>query len=269
MSTFVVGDVQGCLTGLQKLLQAMSFDPNRDRLWLAGDAVNRGPHSLEVLRFITELPACQMVLGNHDLHALALHFDCWPEGKKHTMDALMQAPDAKQLLHWLRAQPLLLEDTTTNTILTHAGIYPHWSLEKAKEYAGEVEALLRSADPRSSLLAHMYGNTPDRWHEDLVGPDRHRFIINAFTRMRYVSKEGALDFTCTDPPPAQDTNLIPWYQDSHPSWQGTTLLFGHWASLQAKPIAPSIIPLDGGYVWGHNMVGYELESGQMWRVQAT
>lgn len=259
MSTYVIGDLQGCLTPLRHLLDHLKFDPAEDRLWFAGDLVNRGPESLETLRFVRDLgDSAESVLGNHDLHLLAVMHGVRKAGERDTLKPILKAHDSDELAHWLRHRPLMLVDPATSHLLVHAGIHPHWSLELARSIAYETEKLLQSKR-YDKFLQQMYGNKPRRWKRSLEGVERARFAINVFTRMRYCEADGALDFDFTGPPRSAPKKLIPWYRIPERQPVGMTVLFGHWSSHPAMA-PPGIVPLDRGCLWGGSLAAYTLES---------
>jgi len=264
VSTYVVGDVQGCLQPLQCLLREVDFSPGRDRLWSVGDLVNRGPDSLQTLRYCHALgDSLVVVLGNHDLHLLAVAAGVRTAGRSDTLADILAAPDRDELLGWLRRQPLLHREH--GCTLVHAGIPPQWTLDEAAGYAREVEAALRGPDG-DAFLAAMYGNEPAAWSGDLQGLDRLRVITNYLTRMRHCSADGVLDLgskgAAPTPGAAPDgVTVAPWF--SHPGRRNTgeRILFGHWASLQGQTNDPDIIGLDTGCVWDGALSLYALDTG--------
>jgi bis(5'-nucleosyl)-tetraphosphatase (symmetrical) len=266
MSTYAIGDVQGCFEHLKALLHHIQFDPTKDRLWFAGDLVNRGPESLETLRFIQQIPQVVTVLGNHDMHLLALAAGLFPEYKSHTLSEILSAPDQDELIDWLRHQSLLHHDAQHATTLVHAGIYPGWTLTQAQRYANEVEEVLQSDDYRS-LLENIYDDTPTRWEEGLTGWDRLRFIINVFTRMRFCTAQYALDFHKKGGIDQRDATWMPWFDAPHRAMQDQAIIFGHWSALQGKSNTESIHPIDGGCVWGNSLIAMRLEDKQCFEVQ--
>jgi bis(5'-nucleosyl)-tetraphosphatase (symmetrical) len=253
LATYTVGDVQGCLTQLEALLEQLDFDPARDRLRFAGDLVNRGPRSLEVLRLVRGLgDAVETVLGNHDLHLLAAVHDRRQPSRGDTLEAVLDAPDRDLLIDWLRHRPLLHESPGSGLVLVHAGLPPAWDLETARACARELEAVLAS-DRLSTFLGHMYGNTPRCWSDDLDGWERLRFITNAFTRLRYCDARGCLDLRAKQPPGRQAAGLLPWFAVPGRRSRGVPIVFGHWATLQLEtPLDPShgVWHVDTGCVWG-------------------
>ena len=260
-STYLVGDIQGCFESLEALLAAVGFS-DVDRLWCVGDLVNRGPDSLSVLHFargLGERFAC--VLGNHDLHFLAMVYGGHPHRATDTMETLLDAPDCGELAEWLRHQPLLIEGD--DWVVVHAGIPHTWTIGTARANAREVEAVIRGPD-HAEFFRRMYGNEPALWGDDLVGMDRHRATVNYLTRMRLVDGEGRLEFshkgTLDDLPPG----YAPWF--SYPTQINGTLYFGHWAALDGATGNPRVVGLDTGCVWGRSMTAIRLEDGQTFSV---
>ena len=251
MANYIVGDIQGCFDELQKLLDKACFDPKLDTLWLAGDLVARGPKSLETLRFVKSLgPSAVPILGNHDLHLLAISLGVHPLKKKDKTANIFAADDKDELLDWLRRQPLLAEHD--DFVVCHAGISPQWTLKQARSAAREVETIL-SSDNWASLVEQMYSNTPDLWHDNLQGIERYRYIINAYTRMRFCSPDGRLDMLCKQPPnEIKQDNLIPWFKLKKRAKVKKTILFGHWAALMGCQ-RKDVIGLDTGCVWGGDL----------------
>lgn len=275
MATYIVGDIQGCFDPLRRLLDKLRFDPASDRLWATGDLVNRGPKSLETLRFFHSLgDSALTVLGNHDLHLLAMaHGHAQPK-RSDTLDTILAAPDRDTLLEWLQGQPLLHYDQAFNVVLVHAGIAPQWSIETARACADEVQAVLRSEQaPR--FFAHMYGNEPKVWSDKLHGPERWRVITNYLTRMRFVDAAGALDLGNKKGPDAARPGTMPWF--AHPdirtpaakSAANTTghgtksprIVFGHWASLEGNTGSSRFIGLDTGCIWGGKLTAWRADDG--------
>lgn len=260
MPTYAIGDIQGCFDDLQRLLERLDFDPGRDRLWLVGDLVNRGPKSLETLRFIKALgERAVAVLGNHDLHLLATWRKCKGQKRGDTIAEVLAAPDADEILHWLRRRPLLHHDATLGYSMVHAGLPPQWDLATARQLAAEVEAVLRG-DDFVDFLERMYGNEPDRWSTKLTGWERLRFAVNCFTRLRYVTADGHLEFNYKGKPGTQDSNLVPWFQAEDRRSRGERLVFGHWSTLGLFADG-SVFALDSGCLWGGSLSALCLESG--------
>ncbi|MBE2895869.1 bis(5'-nucleosyl)-tetraphosphatase (symmetrical) [Pasteurellaceae bacterium HPA106] len=253
MATYLVGDLQGCYDELARLLDKVRFDPACDTLWLVGDLVARGDKSLECLRFVKSLgEAGKTVLGNHDLHLLSTALGIKKIKLKDKVDAIFNAPDFAELMDWLRAQPLLREHEEFGFLLCHAGISPDWDLPTARACAREVEAVLQSDDYRT-LLENMYADTPDRWQDDLQGIARWRYILNAYTRMRFCYRDHRLDMACKLPLDQAPDALVAWFTLSNPIYQQRPIVFGHWASLVGVPTPVGIYALDTGCVWGNYM----------------
>lgn len=265
MPTYAIGDIQGCFEPLQCLLRELNFDPARDRLWLAGDVINRGPDSLETLRYLYSIrDALVVVLGNHDLHLLAVYHGLRKAGKNDTLGPILQAPDAPLLLEWLRQQPLLHQDETLGYAMVHAGIPPMWTLPQALSYAQEVETCLRGPD-FLDYLANMYGNEPRQWQESLQGQERHRLITNYFTRMRFCNAEGELELATKESAAAAPEGFSPWFSFLQRKTRHQRILFGHWAALEGQTNIPNAIALDTGCVWGGYLSALCLETGHFTR----
>lgn len=260
MATYAIGDVQGCVVSLHNLLKRIDYRPGTDVLWFAGDLVNRGPQSLEVLRLVSELPDAIVVLGNHDWHLLTLALATKPpeETFDHTMGDILAAPDGPRLIDWLRQQKMLHYDPSFEVLMSHAGIPPCWTLSDALRVSAEIEYILKSTQ-LPDVLDHLYGDEPAVWSESLSGYDRYRFIINALCRMRYVSTSGDLVLEVKGKPQDQSAALIPWYDCPHPLLDSTTILFGHWAALEGKTSHPNAVALDTGCVWGGTLSAYRLD----------
>ncbi len=261
---YAIGDIQGCIDPLKRLLDAIQFNEKEDRLWLVGDLVNRGPASLETLRFIRHLPLTpRVVLGNHDLHLLHCVFNTLKSSfnKDDTLDAIMKAPDRDELCHWLRQQPLLYHDKNTQIVMTHAGIYPHWSLDEATRHAQYFEQALQGEDFKTTL-SYLYGNHPRQWSEELTYDEKLRFICNTFTRMRFCSQEGALQLRYKGPLDEAPENHYPWYAAPHRCMIEETIIFGHWAALNGQCPIPNIYALDTGCVWGKKLTALRLYDKQ-------
>ncbi len=265
MAHYAIGDVQGCYDPLMALLQQCQFNEKTDTLWFTGDLVNRGPQSLDVLRFVKNLPVTpRVVLGNHDIHLLAVAFGHVTLHKHDTLNDILKAPDRDELLHWLRQQPLMHVNKDLGFMLVHAGLYPLWSVDKAQVLAKEVEALLQ-CDDHIKLYEHLYGNEPVVWREDLAGFDRLRFIVNAFTRMRFVNSQGELDLQNKGSDITQN-DYAPWFDHSELNHQPYQLLFGHWAALQGQCDAPGIHALDTGCIWDGKLTAMRLDDGVLFAV---
>jgi bis(5'-nucleosyl)-tetraphosphatase (symmetrical) len=259
VAVYAIGDIQGCYDPFRKLLDEVSFDPSEDTLWLAGDLVNRGPKSLKTLRFVMNLgDSVISVLGNHDLHLLALEAEAVRYGKRFgSLGKLLDAPDSHELCDWLRHRPMAHYDDDLNTLLVHAGTHPCWSVGKTLDLAAEVEDELRHGD-YETLLGKMYGNSPNKWSEKLRGYKRLRFIINCLTRVRMITRTNKLNFTHSGPPWRARKNLMPWYAAGNPATAGTRVIFGHWSQL-GLIVMPNLISLDTGCVWGRQLTAVRLD----------
>jgi len=271
VATYVVGDVQGCLDPLECLLERVRFEPGRDTLWSVGDIVNRGPKCLETLRFFYRLRhSLVMVLGNHDLHLLAVAAGARKPSRSDTLDEILAAPDREELLNWLLYRPLIHHEH--GHTLVHAGIPPQWSVEEAIRYAREVESALRSPDCAAFLRA-MYGNEPAVWSEDLIGMERLRVITNYLTRMRYCTSKGVLDLQSKGTRPLPDVAAVgdkkvsAWFSHKKRKTRGDRIVFGHWAALQGRTDTPLAIGLDSGCVWDGALSLYRLDTGEWTRCE--
>lgn len=256
MAWYAIGDVQGCYHALRKLVADISFNPDRDRLWFTGDLVNRGPDSLAVLRWVRDLrETATTVLGNHDLHLLALSEGLCATKPGDTLEAVLDAPDREELLDWLRRRPLLVVEQ--GRALLHAGLAPGWRLAQARSLAGEVEGRLRGDKPvYRQLLKQMYGNKPCRWDNGLSGVARHRVIINAFTRLRYCRADGHMGLRYKGPPGSQPPDYRPWYEYHRDV--PVRFVFGHWSS-HGDSTQDNAMCLDHGCVWGGRLTAVRLD----------
>jgi bis(5'-nucleosyl)-tetraphosphatase (symmetrical) len=258
MTLYAIGDLQGCDRPFAALLAALDFDARRDRLWLVGDLVNRGPGSLAVLRRVVSLgDAATTVLGNHDLHLLAAAAGIRRPGRNDTLQQVLDAPDAAELIDWLRRRPLLHHDSAASRALVHAGIPPTWSMEEALTEARHVEAQLRG-DAWRAALADMYGNEPREWSAQLEHQERLRYTINALTRMRFCDSRGRLDFDRSGPPGTQPKGLVPWFDVPARAARDVHIVFGHWSALGLLRRA-DVTALDSGCVWGRTLTAVPLE----------
>jgi bis(5'-nucleosyl)-tetraphosphatase (symmetrical) len=255
VSRHAVGDIQGCFDELRSLLARIGFCADRDRLWLVGDLVNRGPRSLEVLRFVRSLgDNAVVVLGNHDLHLLAIACGCRPARRADTLDEILRAPDRDALLEWLATRPLAHFEA--GDLMVHAGVAPQWTVETTLALAREVEFALRH-EPRN-LFEHMYGDEPDRWSAGLEGTDRLRFAINVLTRMRVCTVEGRINLRMKGKPPAPGSPWLPWFDVATRGTRGTRIVFGHWSAL-GLIVREDVIGLDSGCVWGGTLTAVDLD----------
>jgi bis(5'-nucleosyl)-tetraphosphatase (symmetrical) len=258
MARYAVGDVQGCNDELQALLAKLKFRPDRDRLVFVGDLVNRGPRSLEVLRFVKALRAnAQSVLGNHDLHLLAHYFDRGRAMHKgDTLQAVLDAPDCKALVEWLLSLPLTLHDAARDELVVHAGVIPQWTAADAAAHGERASRALRE-DP-AKFLGDMYGNEPDAWSEELKKKDRLRFTINVLTRMRYCTADGRVNLKLKDAPGEAPAPFAPWFSHARRASAGTRVVFGHWSTLGLLQ-REKLLALDTGCVWGGSLTAIDLD----------
>ena len=254
---YLIGDLQGCCDPLDHLLEKIDFSPSRDRIHLLGDLVNRGPQSLPVLRRLESLgDAAQCLLGNHDLHLLAVAHGVRQQGKGDTLDPILQDPRRDALLDWLRHRRMAAQ--ACGWLLVHAGVIPQWSAEQALACAGEIETLLRSPDI-ATFLPVMYGNEPSRWDPALQGPDRWRFIVNTLTRMRLCSADGQLELKKDAPGEAPD-GMRPWFEHPERLTRDTPIAFGHWSQLGLID-SPLLLSTDTGCVWGGALTAVRVDAG--------
>ncbi|TDV61324.1 symmetrical bis(5'-nucleosyl)-tetraphosphatase [Pseudomonas sp. LP_7_YM] len=264
MSVYAVGDLQGCLEPLKCLLRHVSFDPAKDKLWLVGDLVNRGPQSLETLRFLYAMrDSIVCVLGNHDLHLLAAGRNIERLKKGDTLREVLEAPDANELLEWLRHQKLMHYDAERDMALVHAGIPPQWTLKKALRCAEEVEEALRDDNLLKPFLDGMYGNEPAIWDKDLQGVTRLRVITNYFTRMRFCTSDGKLDLKSKEGLDSAPAGYAPWFSHQDRKTKGLNIIFGHWAALEGRCSEPGVYALDTGCVWGGAMTMLNVDTREL------
>jgi bis(5'-nucleosyl)-tetraphosphatase (symmetrical) len=263
MAHYFVGDIQGCFTELELLLQKVGFNPSIDELWAVGDLVARGPDSLATLRYLKSLGnSAKLVLGNHDLHLLAVQGRLKTANPKDKLNELLAADDIKLLIDWLREQPLAQYLPEHNIVMTHAGVPPQWDLKRLTIEAEQVSQALKRSDYLESLIANMYINEPVLWHEDLIGIERHRYCINALTRMRYLHLDGSLEFNCKLPPQDNhDAKLKPWFRfDSLTSEK--IKVFGHWAALMGETHVERTQALDTACCWGAHLTLWQVENNE-------
>ena len=264
MATFAVGDIQGCFNSFERLLDKCGFNPAVDRLWLVGDLVNRGPKSLETLRFVKGLgDSAVTVLGNHDLYLLMVaEGGVKGRGKDDTLQPILDAPDCDELLHWLRHQPLChLEGSHC---MVHAGLLPQWTTAQARTLAAEVERALQGSQYRE-FIANMWGSKPDFWSDDLAGWPRLRVIVNAMTRMRFCTMEGVMDFHAKGETSKAPPGHLPWFEVPGRCSADTVLVTGHWSALGLK-ITPNLLALDSGCLWGGHLTAVRLEDRRIFQV---
>jgi bis(5'-nucleosyl)-tetraphosphatase (symmetrical) len=264
MATYAIGDLQGCYVELQDLLALIGFNPERDRLWLVGDLVNRGPASLEALRFVKDLgDRATVVLGNHDLHLVLRAEGMGRESKDDTIAPILEADDRDELIAWLRGLPLF--HVEGEYAMVHAGLLPQWSVTQAQELASEVSAALSKKKKYIDFLEHMWGSKPDHWHDDLEGWDRLRVIVNAMTRMRFCSTDGVMEFHAKGKPENAPPGFMPWFEVPQRASLTHTLIFGHWSALGLRT-EDKLLALDTGCLWGGQLTAVRLEDRALFQV---
>ncbi len=258
MAIYAIGDVQGCFDELLALVEKISFNPKKDQLWFVGDLVNRGPKSLETLRWIKALGNRAItVLGNHDLHLLAAYAGIKQLKASSSLLPVLQADDVDELIDWLRHRPLMHYDAKRRIAMVHAGLIPQWNILDAQIRAIEVETVL-SSDEYKDFLHHMYGNKPDYWKDSLKDWDRLRIITNIFTRIRYCNKNGVINFNEKGTPGTQQANLKPWFHIKNRQSIDTTILFGHWSTLGLYTY-DNVIAIDTGCLWGGMLTAVRID----------
>ena len=263
MATYVIGDVQGCLAAFHELLEAIAFDPARDRLWLAGDLVNRGEDSIGMLRWcMAHEDSVVAILGNHDLHLLAVAEGFVPAHKYDTLSDILDAPDRDAALDWLRRRPMVHREG--QWMMVHAGLLPEWSAAEAERLGRELEAALQGPG-YLDFLREMYGNEPRHWAPDLAGQDRLRLIANAMTRLRYLHEDGGMEFLHKCAPDAAPEDLVPWYDAPGRKSRGTRIFFGHWSTLGLF-LRKDVVALDTGCLWGGQLTAFRLEDEEVFQV---
>ena len=266
MATYAVGDIQGCYHELEQMLRLMQFDIKKDKLWLVGDLVNRGADSLAVLRMVKAMgDAAVTVLGNHDLHLLAVAAGVAELHHSDTLDEILAAPDRDELLGWLRQQRML--HVQDNFVLLHAGLLPGWNVPQAQELAHEVEQALRGAD-YVPFLEKMYGNTPHQWDDALTGYNRLRVITNALTRMRICTVHGEMQFRFKGEAVDVPEGYLPWFDVPQRASAEATVVFGHWSALGLL-LKPNVIALDTGCLWGGALTAIRLEDRKLYQIECT
>ncbi|MGB4360846.1 MAG: symmetrical bis(5'-nucleosyl)-tetraphosphatase [Rhodoferax sp.] len=262
MALYLIGDVQGCDSALQGLLDTISFSPSRDTLYLLGDLVNRGPDSAGVLRRLMSFGAsAQCLLGNHDLHLLAASMGARRPSRKDTLTNVLQAPDREAMLAWLRQQRMafLLEHPNQSILMVHAGVLPGWTATQTLALAAEFEAVLRGPN-LGEFLHQMYGNTPNRWDDELQGMDRLRMIVNALTRLRFCTAQGVMEFDTSEGAHAAPPGYLPWFEVPGRKTAGVAVAFGHWSTLGWLG-RDDLFALDSGCVWGGCLSALKLGTG--------
>ena len=265
MARYAIGDLQGCYDPLRRLLDYISFDPAADRLWFVGDLVNRGPDSLDVMRFVRSLgDAAIVVLGNHDLHLVMQSEGYGKANREDTLEAILKAHDREDLVAWLRSLPLFHREG--RWAMVHAGLLPGWTIETAADLSAEVSAALQAPDFRE-FLAHMWGSEPAAWDDGLTGWDRLRVIVNAMTRMRYVTAAGAMEFRAQGakaPPELGPSGCVPWFEFPGRASADHAIVCGHWSALGFRD-APNLLALDTGCLWGGCLTAVRLEDRRVFR----
>ncbi|MDA0979542.1 MAG: symmetrical bis(5'-nucleosyl)-tetraphosphatase [Proteobacteria bacterium] len=263
MNTYVIGDIQGCYRELMLLLEKIRYEPARDRLWLVGDLINRGPDNCSVMNYVMSTPGVSCVLGNHDLHFLAVAEKLQPLRRSDTIGDLIGSDHLSEYVAFLRRQPLIHHDAASSTVMVHAGLPPQLDLRTCLQLSREVEQVLQSENYRD-YLAGMYGNEPDRWTDSLQGMERLRVITNYFTRMRYCTEDGQLELV--HKADKQPPGYRPWF--SFPRPDNLKILFGHWAALNGTADSTFAVPLDTGCIWGRALTAMRLEDGRFFSVPA-
>jgi bis(5'-nucleosyl)-tetraphosphatase (symmetrical) len=262
VATYAIGDVQGCCDALHALLGEVGFSVSRDMLWFVGDLVNRGTQSAQVLRFVRSLGERAIVVhGNHDLHTLAVAAGKARRRPDDTLEDLLGAPDRDELLDWLRMRPLLHVDR--EYVMVHAGLLPSWSLAQAADLAAEVEAALR-APAHLELYPSLYGSKPAAWSDALRGAERLRVIVNAMTRMRFCTPDGAMDFSVKGELEKALPGYLPWFEVPDRRTRGVPIVCGHWSALGLR-ITPDLLALDTGCVWGGRLTAIRLEDRRVFQ----
>lgn len=262
MALYLIGDVQGCNSALQRLLDKLDFSPSRDTLYLLGDLVNRGPESAAVLRRMMAYgDAARCILGNHDLHLLAVAHGARKPHRKDTLEGVLQANDRDAMLDWLLEQPLArsLDFPANRLLLVHAGVLPQWSIDQTLALAQEVQDVLRGPDVAAFFQA-MYGNEPPHWSDALVGAERLRVVVNALTRLRFCTADGAMDFDTKEGADAAPPGYMPWFEVPHRRTRSVGVAFGHWSTLGWLG-RPNLYSLDTGCVWGGSLSALRLDAG--------
>lgn len=266
MAIYALGDIQGCYDPLRRLLDIVDFDPARDEVWFVGDIVNRGPQSLEVLRFLRALgKAARIVLGNHDLHLIMLAEGYGKTSDEDTLAAVLAACDSAELMAWLRGMPLL--HVEGRYAMVHAGLLPSWSVAQALAFSNEVSAALTALDYRA-FLANMWGSEPDSWRDDLVGWDRLRLIVNAMTRMRYCRFDGSMELRAPGakaPPERGPAGCVPWFDMPNRASADHTIICGHWSALGFRQ-SENLLALDSGCLWGGSLTAVRLEDRRVFQL---
>ena len=266
MATYAIGDIQGCFFALENLLTHINFDADKDSLWFTGDLVNRGPQSLETLRFVKQLGKNhRIVLGNHDLHLLAVAHGAHAGWNEDTLAEILSAPDKNELIDWLSVQPLIHHDAVLGYTMVHAGIAADWDLPQAIALAEEVSHIVQSTKAMD-FFRHMYGNQPDQWNNDLTGWDRLRCITNYFTRARFCYADGRLELHNKGTLTSHQPDVMPWFLVPQRKTANLAIVFGHWAALGGVTDSPNAHALDTGCIWGFSLTAMRLEDQKRFAV---
>lgn len=266
MTDYAIGDIQGCYDELQTLLELIEFDSSQDRLWLVGDIINRGPHSLKTLRFVKNLGNRAItVLGNHEIYAMAAFHNIVHYDPGNTFYEIFEAPDCDELLHWMRHRPLLYYEKENNAVMVHAGIPPVWNLHDALNYARELETALRN-DQYVTLLREVFGNHPTYWDQHLQGWQYYRYLIDGLTRIRFCTPTGTLDVKSKGGLRDAPEQYYPWFQVPGRKKISTDIIFGHWSTLKGH-IKPPLYGLDTGCIWGGPLTALRLNDKKIFQTQ--
>lgn len=262
MATYAIGDVQGCYSPLKRLLRRVKFDAKVDRLWLTGDLVNRGPDSLDVLRWAIEQgDRLRVVLGNHDIHLIARYYGVTTAKKRDTLDDVLDAPDVADLIEWLASQPFLVREGPH--VMVHAGLVPEWTVDEAEKLALEASTALKTGK-RRDVLREVFDDSPKRWDPDHGQKKRLQFLFAAFTRMRILTRDGALQLDFSGAPSDIPSSCVPWFDHPARRTRDAVVVFGHWAGLGLH-VTPSAVGLDSGCVWGGSLTAYRLEDREIFQ----
>ncbi len=263
MATYAIGDLQGCYEAFIALLKKLNFNWDKDKLWLCGDLINRGPQSLNTLRYIYEhRERIKVVLGNHDLHMLAVATGAQSIKKKDTFQSIIERPENQDLIDWLYQQPLAHYSKKRKTLMVHAGVPAQWSIDEVLQHAKEVSKVLKKPNKREKFFKAMYGNEPSQWDSNLTGKARLRYITNALTRMRFCYRDGRLELGYKSAPDDRPDNLIPWYEQALKLEPDIRVVFGHWAALEGKLATDRFQALDTGCVWGGPLTALNLKTNE-------
>lgn len=268
MATYFIGDIQGCYSELIALLKQVDFNPRIDELWVAGDMIARGPDSLKTLQYlISQGSAIKAVLGNHDLHFLAIHAGIKKAKPNDKLDKLLCSKDLPIIIDWLKKQPLLRKLPHEDVYMSHAGFPPQWTIETCLKQAKSAEKKIQSSQSNQWLL-NMYGEKPNDWHKVKTKQEQFRYTVNALTRMRYCFSDGRLEFDCKNSPIDAPEHLKPWFEIHPQKPKSTQWVFGHWAALMGNVSRNNIYALDTGCVWGGHLTLLRWEDKQIFKENA-